>query len=183
MPLQYTVKAGDKLAAIAAKNHTTAALLVSANHLGKSSIHNGMKLLIPGQQKVTSIALVAQTKAKAVSAQTYATKKGDTFYNISQRFAVVPQELANWNNLNLKVALIPGQKLMIKSIIPQLASSAPTLHLINYKVGQGDTLVKIAKKFNVPLADLQKTNASNLIKGLHLGLKLKVLVDGSQYSS
>ena len=181
--MQYTVKAGDKLAAIAVKNHTTTALLVSANYLGKSPIHKGMKLFIPGQEKVTSIALVAPTKSKAVSAQAYAIKKGDTFYNISQRFAVVPQELANRNNLNLKVALIPGQKLMINSIIPQFASSAPSLHLINYKVGQGDTLVKIAKKFNVPLADLQKTNASNLIKGLHLGLKLKVLVDGSQSSS
>ena len=181
--MQYTVKAGDKLASIATKNHTTPTLIASANHLGKSSIHTGMKLLIPGQGKVTNLALVGQNKAKIVSAQTYSIKKGDTFFNISQRFAVAPQEVANWNNLTLKAALIPGQKLIIKSIIPQLASAAPTIRLINYKVGEGDTLVKIAKKFNVPLADLQKTNASNLVKGLHPGLKLKVLVDSSQSSS
>ena len=182
-PMQYTVKSGDNLASIASKNHTTPTLLVSANHLGKSSIHAGMKLLMPEQGKVTNLALVAPTKAKAVNAQVYAIKKGDTIQTIAKYFAVAPQEIAGWNNTTLKAALIPGQKLTIKSVIPQLASAAPSIHLINYKVGEGDTLIKIAKKFNVPLADLQKTNASNLVKGLHPGLKLKVLVDSSQSSS
>lgn len=180
LPLQYTVKSGDNLASIATKNHTTPANLVSANHLGKSSIHAGMKLLMPGQAIIPNVALVMPAKTKFASAQSYAVKKGDTFYNISQRFAVAPQELANWNNLTLKAALIPGQKITIKSVIPQLASALPSLHLINYKVAEGDTLIKIAKKFNVQLSDLQKANASNLVKGLHPGLKLKVLVDSSQ---
>ncbi len=182
-PLQYTVKYGDNLASIATKNHTTSALLVSANHLGKSSIHTGMKLLMPEQAKVTNIALVAPTKTKAVSAQVYAVKKGDTIQTIAKHFAVAPQEIAVWNNTNVKAALTLGQKLTIKSVIPQLASAAPSIHLINYKVAEGDTLVKIAKKFNVLLADLQKTNASNLVKGLHPGLNLKVLVVSNQYSS
>jgi len=180
--LQYTVKSGDNLSTIATNNHTTPEMLVSANHLGKSSIKTGMKLLLPEQEITPNVALVTPNKAKIANAQTYAVKKGDTFYNISQRFAVAPQELANWNNLTLKAALMPGQKLTIKSVIPQLASAAPTLHLINYKVAEGDTLIKIAKKFNVPLADLQKANASGLVKGLHPGLKLKVLVDSSQSS-
>jgi len=180
LPLQYTVKSGDNLASIATKNHTTTANLVSANHLGKSSIHAGMKLWMPGQAIIPSVALVMPTKTKVANAQSYAVKKGDTFYNISQRFAVAPQELANWNNLTLKTALIPGQKITIKSVIPQLASAVPSLHLINYKVAEGDTLIRIAKKFNVQLSDLQKANASGLVKGIHPGLKLKVLVYSNQ---
>jgi membrane-bound lytic murein transglycosylase D len=207
LPLQYTVKSGDNIASIATKNHTTPNLLTLANHLGKTSIHAGMKLLIPGQEKVTNVAMVAPNKINAkpnkftniaiaaptnintkpnkvtASTQVYAVKKGDTIHTIAKYFAVAPQELADWNNVTLKTALTLGQKLTIKSVIPQLASAAPSIHLISYKVGEGDTLVKIAKKFNVPLADLQKTNASNLVKGLHPGLKLKVLVDSNQYSS
>ncbi len=189
VPLQYTVKLGDNIASIATKNHIKSTLLVSANHLGKNPVHVGMKLLIPGQEKITSVAIVAATKTnintnniktKAASAQVYAVKKGDTIQTIAKHFAVAPQELAGWNNFTLKASLTLGQKLTIKSVIPQFASVAPSLHLINYKVVESDTLVKIAKKFNVPLADLQKTNASNLVKGLHPGLKLKVLVDSIQ---
>ena len=133
--------------------------------------------------------MVAPAKANvkpnkvAASAQVYAVKKGDTIPTVAKYFAVTPLELAGWNNMTLKTALTLGQKLTIKSVIPQLASAAPSLHLINYKVGEGDTLVKIAKKFNVPLGDLQKTNASNLVKGLHPGLKLKMLVDSSLSAS
>ncbi len=189
LPLQYTVKSGDNLASIATKNHTTPTWLVSANHLTKAPIHAGMKLSMPGQEKMTAVAIIPATKinivannikAKAASAQVYAVKKGDTIQTIAKHFAVSPQELANWNSTTLKVALTLGQKLTIKSVIPQLASAAHSIHLINYKVGEGDTLIKIAKKFNVPLADLQKTNASNLVKGLHPGLSLKVLVDSNQ---
>ena len=189
LPLQYTVKSGDNLASIATKNHTTPTWLVSANHLTKAPIHSGMKLLIPGQEKMSSVAIVTptsiksninNTKTKAASAQVYAVKKDDTIQTIAKHFAVTPQELAGWNNFTLKASLTQGQKLTIKSVIPQFASVAPSLHLINYKVVESDTLVKIAKKFNVPLADLQKTNASNLVKGLHPGLKLKVLVDSNQ---
>ena len=199
VPLQYTVKSGDTLTSIATKNHISPTLLVSSNHLGKTAIRAGMKLLIPGQEKFTYVAITTPTqnqtqvqiqnksntnnpKIKAVSSQVYAVKKGDTIQAVAKHFSVAPQELASWNNLTLKTALSLGQKLTIKSVIPQLASTTSSMHLINYNVGEGDTLIKIAKKFNVPLAELQKTNASNLVKGLHPGLKLKVLVDSSQSS-
>jgi len=213
LPLQYTVKSGDNMASIATKNHTTPKLLALANHLGKASIHAGMKLLIPGHEKVTSVAVVAPTKpdkvasavivesdkvaaiaptksdkvasvaivehaksdkvaaiaptksdkvasaaivepAKAdkvaiaapakssakpkvtASAQVYAVKKGDTIHTIAKHFAVAPQELAAWNNITLKTTLMLGQKLTIKSVIPQLASVAPSIHLANYKVNR-----------------------------------------------
>ncbi len=205
LPLQYTVKSGDDLASIATKNHTTLKLLALANHLGKASIHAGMKLLIPGHEKVTSVAVVAPTKpdkvasaaivepaksdkvavvaptkpdkvasaaiveptkpdkvasaaivepAKAdkvaiaapiksnakpkvaASTQVYAVKKGDTIHTIAKHFAVAPQELAAWNNITLKTTLALGQKLTIKSAIPQLASVAPSIHLANYKVNR-----------------------------------------------
>ena len=180
---QYKVKSGDNLVTIATRNHTTIKSIASANHLAGTQVRSGMSLQIPSEEKASSAPLLATTaKNKSASAQVYAIKKGDTFYNISQRFSVTPKDIANWNNITLATALIPGHKITIKSINPQLASASPSTRLINYTVGEGDSLIQIAKKFNVPVADLKKSNASTLVKGLRPGQKLKVITD-SQSSS
>ena len=180
---QYTVKSGDNLAAIATRTHTTIKSLASANHLANNAVRVGMNLQIPSEEKANDAPLLTvASKNKAANAQVYAIKKGDTFYNISQRFAVAPKDLASWNNITLKSALIPGQKLTIKSVSPQLASASPSIRLINYTVGDGDTLIQIAKKFNVSVADLQKANVGALVKGLRPGQKLKVLTDSPSSS-
>lgn len=142
-----------------------------------------MSLNIPSENKPASITLISSTsKNKFLNTQVYSIKKGDTFYNISQRFSVAPKDIANWNNINLKSALIPGKKLTIKSINPQLASSS-SIRLISYTIGKGDSLQHISKKFNVSVADIRKSNAAVLVKGLRPGQKLKLFVDNNQSSS
>ena len=123
------------------------------------------------------------SKTKSSIAQVYSIKKGDTFFNISQRFSVTPKDIASWNNVTLKTPLIPGRKLIIKSVNPQLASSSSSIRLITYTVGKGDSLTQISRKFNVSVADLRKSNAAILVKGLRPGQKLKVLVENTQSSS
>ena len=78
--------------------------------------------------------------------------------------------------------LAPGTKLTIKIPNQQVASAAP-IHLVNYTVAKNDSLVQISKKFNIPINDLRKANASALAKGIHPGIKLKIVVDGNQFSS
>jgi membrane-bound lytic murein transglycosylase D len=179
----YKVKSGENLASVAIKNHTTIKSLRLANNLITNKLHSGMSLHIPSENKPASITLLSSTsKNKFLNTQVYAVKKGDTFYNISQRFSVAPKDIANWNNINLKSALIPGKKLTIKSINPQLASSS-SIRLISYTIGKGDSLQHISKKFNVSVADIRKTNAAVLVKGLRQGQKLKLFVDNNQSSS
>jgi membrane-bound lytic murein transglycosylase D len=181
---QYKVKSGENLASIANRNHTTIKTLRLANHLAGNSVRSGMRLQIPSEAKSNSIPLLASAaKTKSANAQVYAIKKGDTFFNISQRFSVTPKDIANWNNITLKIALIPGRKLTIKSVNPQLASSSSSIRLISYTVGKGDSLTQISRKFNVSVADLRKSNAATLVKGLRPGQKLKVIVDNNQSSS
>jgi membrane-bound lytic murein transglycosylase D len=182
-PTSYIVKSGENLASVAIKNHTSIKLLRLTNNLTSNTIHSGMRLQIPSESKLSSIPLLSSTpKTKLLNSQVYAIKKGDTYYNISQRFSVTPKDLASWNNINLKSALIPGKKLTIKSINPQLASTS-SIRLINYTVGKGDSLEHISKKFNVSLTDLRKSNAATLVKGLRPGQKLKVFIDNNQSSS
>ena len=184
IPTQYKVKSGENLASIASKNNTTIKSLRQANHLASNSMRSGMRIQIPSEAKSNNIPLLASaSKTKSANAQVYAVKKGDTFFNISQRFSVTPKEIANWNNITLKAALIPGRKLTIKSVNPQLASASSSIRLINYTVGKGDSLTQISRKFNVSVADLRKSNAATLVKGLRPGQKLKVIVDNNQSSS
>ncbi len=183
---QYKVKSGDNLTSIADKNNTTTQLLRETNHLASNDVRSDMHLQIPSEVEEKSNAnplFIKASKTKSASTQVYAIKKGDTFYNISQRFSVAPKEIASWNNITLKTALIPGQKLTIKSINPQLASVSSSIRLISYTVGKGDSLIQISKKFNVPVAEIRKSNAATLVKGLLPGQRLKVFVDNSQSSS
>lgn len=176
---KYKVKSGESLSSIAGRNHTTITSLRQANHLAGNTVRSGMLLRIPSTDKPAGTALLAKaSKSKPVSNQIYAVKKGDTFWNISQRFSVSPKEIAEWNKITLKTALVPGRKLTIKNMNQQLASTSSAVRLIRYTVGKGDSLTQIARKFNVSIADLRKSNSDTLIKGLRPGQKLKVLVDG-----
>ncbi len=181
---QYKDKSEENQTSVENRKHTTIKSLRLANRLASNSVNTAMRSQMPLEIKSRNIALIAKaSKTNAVTAQVYAIKKGDTFFNISQRFSVTPKEIASWNNVNLKTPLIPGRKLTIKSVNPQLASTSSSVRLISYTVGKGDSLTQISRKFNVSVADLRKSNAAILVKGLRPGQKLKVLVDNSQSSS
>lgn len=174
---QYKTGSGENQSSIRNRTHTT----ISSLHLASNS---DMRLHMPLEVKSRNIPLLAQaSKTKSANIHVYSIKKGDTFFNISQRFSVAQKDIASWNNISLKTPLIPGRKLTIKSVIPQLASASSSLHLISYTVGKGDSLTQISRKFNVPVADLRKSNAAILVKGLRPGQRLKVLVDNNQSSS
>jgi len=178
---QYKVKSGESIAAIAVKNKTTIKALQLANHLKGNSVHTGMTLKIPGSNKADDTTLTAKVSKNSVSnTQVYVVKKGDTFWNIGQRFAVSGENIAAWNNITLKTALVMGQKLVIKADKqqPAVASSArepASLRSISYTVKQGDSLAQISRRFNVSIADLRKWNSPELAKSLTPGKKLKVI--------
>jgi membrane-bound lytic murein transglycosylase D len=174
----YKVKRGESLASIARAHHTTVQNLRSTNHLAKNSVNYGAVLKVPSAPKSNGSAMMLAKSSRA--SETYHTvKKGDTFYNIGQRYSVSPKELASWNRITLKTALVPGRKLVIKGREQQVASSSNALRLIRYTVKKGDTLTQISKKFNVSVSDLKRSNAPALANGLQSGRVLKILVDSS----
>ena len=181
----YKVKPEQNLASFANRNNSAIKSLRQTHYIASSSNLSGKRLETRSEAKSSkNIPLIATaSKAKSVNAQVYAVKKGDTFFNISQRFSVTPKDIANWNNITLKTALIPGRKLTIKSVNPQLASASSSIRLISYTVGKGDSLLQISRKFNVSVSDLRKSNAATLVRGLQPGQKLKIIVDNNQSSS
>jgi membrane-bound lytic murein transglycosylase D len=179
----YKIKPGETLASIANRTHTTIQAIRKANHLAGTTIRSNMLIKIPGQKTVNTAVMMAKAPRSAYAgSQFYTVKKGDTFWNIAQRFSISPKNIAEWNKITLKTALVPGRKLTIKALSPQLASASP-VRLIRYTVNKGDTLMQISRKFNIPVSELRKSNADVLVKGLQPGQKLKVLLDSPHPST
>lgn len=191
---QHKVKAGESLASIAGKNNTTAQSIRQTNHLPSNSIKSGMILKMPAPQKSADTLFAANmAQNKPGSPLVYVVKKGDTVWNVSQRFAVSGKELASWNKINLKTGLVSGQKLTIKGAKQQVVVSAAGIHSkagkrqevalsagihsVSYTVKQGDSLAQISRKFNVSIADLRKWNPPAISNSLTPGTKLKVILN------
>jgi membrane-bound lytic murein transglycosylase D len=186
---QHKVKAGESLVSIADKNNTTPQSIRQTNNLASNYIHSGMTLKMPTAQKSAGALLTANTKPG--SAQVYVVKQGDTIWNIGQRFSVSGKDIADWNKLNSKTALVSGQKLTIKAanqqavVLKMIASKtvAPkavvssAARSISYTVKQGDSLAQISRKFNVSVADLRKWNSPEIGNLLTPGKKLKVILN------
>lgn len=83
---------------------------------------------------------------------TYTVKMGDTLYGISNQFGVSVSELASLNN-------IKGSNLSIGQIlkIPSNSGTNPNT-LFMYTVKSGDTLYKIAMKYNTTVNEIMKLN-------------------------
>jgi membrane-bound lytic murein transglycosylase D len=176
---QYRVHRGETLSSIARKYGTTVSSLRQTNHLARSSVNAGTYLKVPVSSHASAITQITKsTRAKTPSGQVYTVKKGDTFYNVSKRFAVSRNNIASWNGISPNSSLRLGQKLVIKSGGQQVASVSPT-RLIHYKVKKGDSLMQLTRKFGVTLNDLRKANPAAASKGLRPGQSIKILVDNS----
>ncbi|MFK7908512.1 MAG: LysM peptidoglycan-binding domain-containing protein, partial [Chitinophagales bacterium] len=107
---------------------------------------------------------------------------GDTLFQLSKKYGVTIDNLKTTNQLYYNGLWI-GQKLTIP-IAASTGNSNPTnsTQLKTYTVQRGDSLYKIARKFDIGIAELKKINnlSSNL---LSVGQKLKVPGDNSSTSN
>lgn len=97
-------------------------------------------------------------------------KKGETIASIAKRYRVSPSTILSYNNINRKKGLVVGQKLRVPVIkVTRVVKSKPgaksdkarsTLTEAKqlYKIKKGDTLLNIAKRFDVPVAQLKEMN-------------------------
>ncbi len=184
IPSQHKVKAGESLVSIADKNNTTPQSIRQVNHLTSNSIHSGMMLKMPTPPKTPNAQLADKTaKSNLGNTQVYVVKKGDTIWNIGQRFSVNAKDIADWNKITPKTALVSGQKLTIKAANQQaiasktIVPSVAGIRSISYTVRQGDSLAQISRKFNVSIADLRKWNPPTISNSLTPGKKLKVILN------
>ena len=125
-------------------------------------------------------------------------KKGDTLFKIANRYGCEISELKAWNQIRGN-RIDPGQKLAIhqplsggksgttsaskssgtkvaKKAVAEKNPGSPTVHM--YTVRRGDTLWKIAQKFDgITVDDIMKTNRIRRAKALKPGTTLKIVMD------
>ena len=138
----YTVKSGDSLYAIANKFNTTVDELKSLNNLSSNVLNVGQLLKIP---------------SAVVTPNTYTVQRGDSLYSISNKFGITVDELKSANNLTSNTLSV-GQVLKIPTT-EQTPDQEETL--IQYEVQPGDSLYKIANKYNTTVDEIKSLNNLN----------------------
>ncbi len=150
--LIYKVKNGDNLWDIAKKYDTTVSTLKSINNLKSDNLTINQQLFIPKTNN-------SGTKNDNI----YTVKKGDTLYDIAEKYNVSINDIKEKNNLKSNMLKI-GQVLEI----PNSSTGE-----VNYIVQNGDNLNTIANKYGVTVSDIKKLN--NLkTNTLQIGQVLKI---------
>jgi murein DD-endopeptidase MepM/ murein hydrolase activator NlpD len=129
---------------------------------------------------------VAATRPSAPAGTTIIVGTSDTLDTLSQRYHVSPAAILQANGYKGPRALSPGQQLIIPNpataavAAPTLAApaskavAAPTAAASVHVVNRGDTLLSIAHRNHVPVAELAKANNLEPSGKLKLGTKLTV---------
>jgi murein DD-endopeptidase MepM/ murein hydrolase activator NlpD len=129
---------------------------------------------------------VAATHGFGQGGTTIIVGTSDTLEILSRRYNVSAAAIMQANGYKGPRALSPGQKLIIPhpaasvAAAPALAApvskpvavaiAAPSVHVVNH----GDTLLSIARRNHVPVAELAKANKLEPSSKLRLGMKLTV---------
>ena len=188
---RHQVQSGESLLTIAKKYHTSVDVIQQVNDISSHIIRAGEFLLIPvasndlddytlsqGQRL-----LATQTRQRQGEKSEYVVQSGDTLWDISRIYDVGTRELAKWNGMAPGDFLRPGQKLVIWSDSKAPSQrSASLIRTVTYQVRNGDSLARIANKFNVTIGDIEKWNNINRSRYLQPGQRLTLKVDVTNVS-
>ncbi|WP_317929206.1 LysM peptidoglycan-binding domain-containing protein [Halioxenophilus sp. WMMB6] len=193
---RYTIKNGDSLISIANHFDTDVTTLKTVNGLKGNFIRAGNALMIPVAMasdkeysySVDQRLLQRQSKRPGNESSlrkiTYTTQNGDSFWKIARQHEVGVRELAKWNAMAPTDPLPVGKKLVVwlkpekaTSLASSANSSQSLVRKIHYQVRSGDSLARIASKFNLTVSQIQSWNSVARKKYLHPGDSLTLFVD------
>jgi membrane-bound lytic murein transglycosylase D len=154
---QYRVRSGDSLHSIANRHQLTVNTLKDINKLASNSLRIGQVLSIPAQPGAQRTDLGLQHNPSiAQKPRTYRVKTGDSLWQIAKNHQLEVKDVQRWNKLSGN-SLRVGQTLSLHGASGATAGS-PRSNVTYYRVRQGDSLYLIAKRFKVPMKNLQTWN-------------------------
>lgn len=116
---------------------------------------------------------------KAPEAVYHVIADGDTMYKIAGKYGIKVSELCRLNNMQETDILQIGRKLLVKSKSTSTKPQTPTKQKQNktgqyHTIEEGDTLYKIAGKYNTKVSELCRLNNIQETTILQIGMKLRV---------
>ncbi|BFM07465.1 LysM peptidoglycan-binding domain-containing protein [Halioxenophilus aromaticivorans] len=191
---RYIIKNGDALSTIAAKFNTDVSTIKTVNGLSGNNIRAGKALMIPAamaddsKYSYSADQRLAKVQARKPNINNrykiqYQTQAGDSLWVIAKKHGVSVRNLAKWNSMAPNDPLKVNKTLVIwadngkDSADNSVATNNQTLRKIYYKVRSGDSLDRIARKFNISVKQIRNWNTKARKKYLQPGDSLTLFVD------
>ena len=188
---RHKIREGETLSHISDRYDISIGNIKRLNNLRSNRLRAGKHLVIPvSSRKLSDYNLTAYQRKRTLQSinrkgerVVHIVQPGESFWEISRRYNVSTHNLARWNGMAVRDPLPAGQKLVLwtrKQASPTATSAQTsginTIQRISYRVRNGDSLYRIASKFNVAISDLHRWNQ---ITGKYLkpGQLLKLYVD------
>lgn len=201
---RHIIRSGETLSEIADDYQLSVDAILEANQLSGHLIIAGEILMIPTPLASPNDYLLssdnrATNRLKRYQAryqqppQEHTVRSGDSLWRIAKQYQVSVRELARWNGLTPKSVLPIGDILFVFQPTPTTDAlkisrnpppqTRPMVRTIYYKIRTGDSLSKIAARFNTSVSAIKTWNPTLTQKPyLHPGdrLRLELNVRNSQ---
>ena len=163
----YRVRRGDTLYRLARRNRTTVSAIRRLNRMRSHTIlRAGRKIKLPYYRGT-------KKRRRYTLAVDHTVKKGESLNSIARKYKIKVDKLKKMNNLLAGSIIHPGQ--VLKLMNNQNRNPATDVGNISKKihtVRRGDTLIGIARKYNVSLPLLMKKNELNFKSILIAGRRI-----------
>jgi membrane-bound lytic murein transglycosylase D len=178
----YTVESGDSVSSVARKYNTTISVIRELNDLPTGVLTVGSQLRVPSSvttlpPKVARAAALVDGKGRRSSRHLHVVRSGDSLWRIARNNGMSVNTLAMMNGMQPGDTLRAGQRLRLTS---NSSSSASDLsgdnRKVTYTVRSGDTLSRIAKLFQVSIAQITTWNGISSRSTIKPGQKLTIRV-------
>ncbi len=156
----YTVKKGDSLYSIAKKYNTSVDEIMKLNYLTNTNLSVGQVIRIPEFY-------FDMDNMSLPNYYNYTVKKGDTLYSIARDNSIDINTLRKDNALTsdilsigqiIRIRLKEGQTVSIEECIGEDFEIPKNNNYIEYVVKKGDSLYKIANRYNTSVSNLLSLN-------------------------
>lgn len=177
---RHAVRRGETLGGISKRYGITVADIVTANKLkSKHKLSVGQSLVIPvpmadGRSEKTARKSESSLSSKPLpkaDGKEYTIKSGDTLWDLAKKFGVTTSEIRQANRMGAHDKLAIGKQLVVPTAEKVSSNRGGAFW---YTVRSGDTVLRIATKFGVTIAQVLSFNALDNPHRIRVGQKIRI---------
>ena len=167
---RYKIRRGDNLYRIASRYKVKVAVLKEINGMDTDVIYAGKEIMVPRGS--------AWANKQKPREKIYSVKGGDSLWSIAKQQQVSIEDIVLWNELDIEQPLQINQEIKIFSRYERIRQDIPSkqLRTMLYPVKSGDTISRIASKFEISPKKIQEWNEIEDVSKIFPGQVLKLFL-------